>query len=146
MGKNGTPGASLRGWKNFFINSNIYGADIDKDILFSEDRIETYYCDQLDKDSIKNLFQNELKNIKYDVIIDDAYHIFEANKTFLLNSFEFLKEGGYYIIEDLMELTSEQFESQKKYICDELKIEDFNIITIKHERNNVDNQLLIIKK
>lgn len=44
MGPNGKHGASLYGWKDFFSNSNIYGADIDSDILFSEDRIKTFFA------------------------------------------------------------------------------------------------------
>lgn len=46
MGNNCRPCASIYGWKEFFQNSLIFGADIDKDILINEDRIKTYYCDQ----------------------------------------------------------------------------------------------------
>ena len=35
----------------------IYGADIDKDILFTEDRIKTFYVDQLSADSIKKMWE-----------------------------------------------------------------------------------------
>jgi hypothetical protein len=41
MGKNGKPGASLYGWRDFFSKANIYGADVDKRVLFSADRIKT---------------------------------------------------------------------------------------------------------
>ena len=41
MTLSGSPGASLRVWKDFFSNAKIYGSDIDKDILFNEDRIFT---------------------------------------------------------------------------------------------------------
>ena len=34
MGVNGRPGASLYAFREYLPNSNIYGADIDKDILF----------------------------------------------------------------------------------------------------------------
>ena len=42
MGKDGTPLASLKAWRDYFLNANIYGADIDKNILKNEDRIKTY--------------------------------------------------------------------------------------------------------
>ena len=29
------PGSSLRAWQEYFPNANIYGADIDSDIIFS---------------------------------------------------------------------------------------------------------------
>lgn len=146
MGKDGTPGASLRGWKKFFVNSNIYGADIDKNSLFNEERIKTFYCDQLNKESIKHLFNHELKDIQFDIIIEDGLHEFNANKTFLLNSFEYLKNGGYYIIEDLSYFTSNLFESFRDEICAELNISAFNIVNLPHHINNQDNQILIIKK
>ena len=39
MGKDGRPGASLYGWSEFFPNSEIFGADIDSEILFNTDKI-----------------------------------------------------------------------------------------------------------
>ena len=50
MGPSGRPGASLKSWKEFLPNSMIYGADIDKIVLFNEDRIKTFYCDQTNPD------------------------------------------------------------------------------------------------
>ena len=44
VGANGKPGASLYGWREFFPNSYIFGADIDKDILFKSERIETFFA------------------------------------------------------------------------------------------------------
>src|SRR5882672_10593977 len=37
MGPQGKPGASLRGWRSYFPRAQIFGADIDSDILFEED-------------------------------------------------------------------------------------------------------------
>ena len=34
MGVDGKPGASLRGWKQYFANGSVFGADIDGGILF----------------------------------------------------------------------------------------------------------------
>ena len=39
MGSNARPGASLKAFKDFFKYAQIYGADIDKKILFKENRI-----------------------------------------------------------------------------------------------------------
>ena len=57
MTSEGKPGASLKVWKDFFSNAKIYGADIDKKILFSEKRIHTYYVDQFDKSSIQEMWR-----------------------------------------------------------------------------------------
>jgi len=59
MGKDGTPLASVRGWRKYFPNADIHGADIDTRILKNENRIKTHYIDQLNLDSIIN-FKNNL--------------------------------------------------------------------------------------
>lgn len=84
MGINGKPGASLRMWRDFFPNAKIIGVDIDKKVLFEEERIETYYCDQLKAISIENFSKkaNLLEN-SVDIIIDDGLHNFKAGVLFL---------------------------------------------------------------
>lgn len=103
MGEHGSPGASLRAWKEYFPLANIYSGDIDTRILFEEDRIKTFYVDQKNKDSIRNLWNNDLlRDIEFDIIIDDGAHEVDANLTFLTESFHKLKSGGIYIIEDII--------------------------------------------
>ena len=41
------PGASLRGWRDFFPNAQILGLDVDASILFEEERIRTRACNTL---------------------------------------------------------------------------------------------------
>jgi len=102
MGAKGKPGASLRVWRDYFTNAKIIGLDIDKEILFKEDKIETFYCDQTDKVSIKNFCKNYgLQNNCVDIIIDDGLHQFSAGKTFFENMVPYLSKDGIYIIEDV---------------------------------------------
>ena len=96
----GKPGASLKVWKDYFKNAEIFGADIDKRILFQEERINTYEVNQLDSSSIKKMWSNININ-DFDLIIDDGLHTFEAAMTLFLNSFDKLKKDGIYIIEDV---------------------------------------------
>jgi len=100
MGLFGKPGASLRVWKEFFPNAQIRGADIDKNVLFSEDRILTYYVDQTSPDSIEQLWQN-VSTANFDLIIDDGLHTFDAGICFFENSFNKVKPNGLYVIEDV---------------------------------------------
>ena len=81
MTASGKPGASLRVWRDYFNNAQVIGADIDKRILFQEDRINTYEVNQLNPTSIKNMWSN-IKYDNFDIIIDDGLHTLKAGLTF----------------------------------------------------------------
>ena len=97
MGASGKPGASLRAFRDYLPNANIYGADIDQRILLSDTRIETFYVDQTDKSSLESLGDRIPSAI--DVIIDDGLHAPNANLSVLL--FSLRKLGGWFIVEDI---------------------------------------------
>tara|TARA_B100000989_G_scaffold298772_1_gene289745 strand:- start:3724 stop:4470 length:747 start_codon:yes stop_codon:yes gene_type:complete len=100
LGEFGVPGASLKVWKIFFRNAKIIGADIDKNVLFNDDRIQTFYVDQKKNDSTIRMW-NMIKDDNFDIIIDDGEHSYEAALSLFYNSFKKLKTGGVYIIEDV---------------------------------------------
>src|SRR5437870_4662385 len=102
MGVFGVPGASLRGWRELFPHALVYGADIDRGILFQEDRIKTFHCDQLDRLSVRELWSHPDLQAGVDIIIDDGLHTFEANVSFLEGSLDHLRPGGIYVCEDIM--------------------------------------------
>ena len=56
MTSSGKPGASLKMWKDYFFNAEIFGADIDPKVLFQEERIKTFEVDQLNVNSIINMW------------------------------------------------------------------------------------------
>jgi len=143
MGPNGIPGASLRGWKQFFPNSNIYGADVDRRILFSEDRIETFYVDQTNENDIAELWRNDsIDSVLFDIIVDDGLHTVDANVTFLKNSIHKLKDNGTYIIEDVIF----DYIPDMKAKLNEIDGINFEIKILYHPTNHHDNCLVIIKK
>ena len=109
MGPNGRPGASLRAWRDYFPRSSIFGADIDKGVLFEEDRIRTAYCDQTNPVVVRSMWES-LPDM--DIIIDDGLHTFEANVTFFENSIHKLKPTGMFVIEDIDNLNIERFRSK----------------------------------
>lgn len=89
-------GASLRMWKEYFPNAQIYGLDYYDCEPFLEERISMFQGQQAD---VKVL--EEVAKIPFDVIIDDGSH----KNVDVLISFEYLfprmKVGGIYVIEDL---------------------------------------------
>ena len=98
MGKFGKPGASLRAFSQYFPNSEIFGADVDKNILFNFENIKTFYLNQNDIDTFDNkLIENKL----FDLIIDDGLHMQSANLNTLRFSLDRLNENGVLVIEDI---------------------------------------------
>jgi SAM-dependent methyltransferase len=142
-------GASLYGWSEFLPNSSIFGCDIDKDILFNTDRIKTFFCDQTNPQIIKQMWDNnpELEE-KFDIIIDDGYHNFDANICFFENSIQKLKTGGYYIIEDLLTSLLDLYENKIKEWELTYTNMTFNIISYKKLSDNqvFNNNLLVVYK
>jgi hypothetical protein len=110
MGAGGNPGASHFAWRLYFKRAQIFGADIDRNILFRSDRIQTFYCDQTDAQCVQDLWQQSaLADKKFLVIIDDGLHLPHANLTFFENSIHKLEKGGIFIIEDIDPQYSETF-------------------------------------
>ena len=100
MLSNGRPGASLRAWRDYFPNSKIFGADIDRDVLFDEDRIRTYYVDQLDPKAIAVMWSS-IGVTDFDLVVDDGLHTFDGGRCLFEHSFDRVRPGGLYVIEDV---------------------------------------------
>lgn len=99
MGANWTPGASLRAFREFLCNAQIYGADIDKRILFEENRIKTLFVDQTRYDSFEAL--NQFIPADLDLVVDDGLHSPDANIATLQFGLSKVKTGGWVVIEDI---------------------------------------------
>jgi Methyltransferase domain len=99
MGRAGRPGASLRAFREFFPSAHIFGADVDRGILFGEDRIDTCYVDQTDQASFAAL--SDLTGGDLDLIIDDGLHAPNANLAVLVYALDHLAVGGWVVIEDI---------------------------------------------
>lgn len=132
-------GGSLRAWSNLLPESNIYGADINRGYLFNESNIKTFYTDQLDKNELKNLF-NKIKNKKFDVIIDDGLHTYDAN----INTFEILfplldEKNGTYFIEDII------YKDLKRYFSYFGNDYNIKIVECLNVNENYQNCLIQIK-
>ncbi|MBV6467666.1 MAG: hypothetical protein PGMFKBFP_03035 [Anaerolineales bacterium] len=147
MGPAGRPGASLRGWRELFPKALIFGADIDHSILLKEDRINTYYCDQLDEVAIRNLWAHALLREGMDIIIDDGLHTFDGNTSFLERSLEQLRSGGFYIVEDISRHMIVKWTHQIDTIyLTRFPNYEFALVELPNSSNCCDNNLLIIHR
>jgi hypothetical protein len=141
MGLNGIPGASLYLWREWFPNSMIVGLDIDENILFSDERIETFYVDQTNASTVTAVLEKFPLN-HFDVIIDDGLHTFEANILFFEVAINRMSNSGVYFIEDVRVQDIEKF---KDYFA----ARDFEYYIFSIHRLNetsTDNNVIVIKQ
>jgi hypothetical protein len=99
MGKEGIVGASLRAFRDFCPNAQIIGLEVDRRVLFNEERITTYYVDQVQAITFDELLPRLPQS--FDLIIDDGLHSPDANLNSLKFGLGLLKQGGFVVIEDI---------------------------------------------
>ena len=90
-------GASLRMWKAYFPNANIYSIDIHDKSAIQEERITIYKGSQNDPAFLRKVAK-EIGRI--DIIIDDGSHISEHVLTSFKTLFPLLDIAGTYVVED----------------------------------------------
>ncbi len=150
----------------YFKNAQIYSADINPDMyLYRSKRLKNFYTDTSSKSSIeKNILS---KNIKFDLIIEDASHMLKDQIISLFTLFKTLKAGGLFIVEEIdfpekredMRI-NQDFPDLKTILKKVVKKEKFNSKYINEDEklfflNNVEsiefyngniNEIVVIKK
>lgn len=97
VGEKYQPGASLRMWRDYFPEANVYGCDIVSSVLFEEDRIKTFWVDQ----SSEEILQKQVPDLQYELILDDGSHNPDHMETSFKALWPRVSPNGLYIIEDI---------------------------------------------
>ena len=109
-------GGSLKMWEEYFENSFIYGVEdfsqtdgqgyygfepINPELIRSD--LRTHVRIKLFEFNCENLtaMRDNLKDLTFDIIIDDGSHALIQQKNNLINYFTFLNQGGIYVCEDI---------------------------------------------
>lgn len=93
-------GASLKMWRDFFPNAQIYGIDIvPRTMLEGEDRIETFLVDSTNEQEVGELIDKIGSDI--DIIIDDGDHSMHSQMATARNFKKYVQRNVDYIIEDV---------------------------------------------
>lgn len=94
-------GESIRYWRNKYADATIYGIDIIAPLPIwpKDDAINYFQLDQSDIKSYKNVLEKVGKKI--DILIEDGSHDPLHQKISLMESIDYLNEGGIYILEDI---------------------------------------------
>lgn len=94
-------GRSLKMWKNYFVNSNIYG--IEKNPVVINKKLvagcKIFIGDQSDINFLKKVCKKAIEG--FDIIIDDGSHITAHQVKTFKYMFKKMNTGGIYVIEDL---------------------------------------------
>lgn len=94
------PGNSLRALRDFMNTGFFYGVDIQKDCKINESNIQTFIFDS----RCPNKKEEYLKNLEFDLIIDDSDKDANIRIITFHNFYSSLKNEGYYVIEGLLEV------------------------------------------
>ena len=92
-------GASLRTWAEYFPNAEIVGVDVLPWCKrYEGGRVTVELADQ---SNIEHLTPIGVARGPFDIIVEDGSHLWEHQVTSLKTLFPFLKDGGFYVAEDL---------------------------------------------
>jgi hypothetical protein len=146
MRDHGLPGGSLRGWRELFPSSLVFGADIDRSCLFHEDRIQTFYCDQLDEQAIAELWAQPPLQAGMDIIVDDGLHTFDGNISFIGGSLQHIRANGTYVVEDILGSTFERWLERLPKLVQQFPDFDFALVKMPDVPNKYDNNMLFAQR
>lgn len=132
-------GASLKMWRDFFPNAQIFGADIRPETIFEDERIKTYLCDERKKEDLVSLIENTGSDI--DLFIDDGDHCLR-NQIFTCQTLmPLLKKAVIYIIEDVTH-SKKLVRALSDYDCFTPQISilggNDQVVVVKHKQSNGD--------
>jgi len=142
-------GNSLRCWRDYFINANIFGIDI-YDVheqMKDDDRIFTFVADQGNETDLFNVVQN-INGI--DIIVDDGSHILYHQIFSFMFLEKYLSNKGIYVIEDIQANNIQYFldltcfaDDYRKYVTDKYEIKYFDT---RNTHKSDDFMIAFIKK
>jgi len=148
-GRNYVPGSSIRGWREYFPHANIYCCDIDTEtIRYVQDipNVHPFYLDMTNQACIDEILNPEsntspLRNIQFDIIVDDGLHYFPVNANVMKSFITKLKpRDSLYIIEDIIHT---QYHYQH-IDFGSLNGKSYQYVRLENPQNTIDNNLFIV--
>lgn len=129
-------GGSVRMWRKWFAEAEIYGVDNGTDGEFPQIELPLTKIVKADTQNIS--ICDALKWKQFDIIIDDAdHHPYSQLKT-MWNTWPLLKDNGIYVIEDVQNFSKWgkhwQFAS------------DFNVVDMRQKGGTYDSVMLVFRK
>lgn len=128
-------GASLRMWRDYFPEADIYGFDNQSEFLIDEGRIKSFLCDSGSADSMMRAMERIGGGMN--LIVDDASHRPDDQILAAIVLVPYLAPNGIYIIEDV---------GHPDVVIPELPFSCEVIEFHENESANDDDRLVIIRR
>ena len=132
-------GKSLRMWKKYFPEAEIFSIDIYDKSPLEEYRIKIFQGSQVDNDFLDEVIK---KIGDVDIIIDDGSHINEHVIETFKQLFPKLNDGGIYVVEDTQTSYWEEYGGDSKDLNNPKTIMNF----FKHLTDGLNNKEFIISE
>jgi len=137
-------GGSVKLWYDYFVNANIYSVDIIpiKNVweeIRNKERIKLGRFDAYDESFVNS----HLKNIKFDIILDDGPHTLLSMRKCIKLYLPLLKEDGILVIEDVQSI--DWIETLKNDVPDGLK-EYIEVYDLREKKNRYDDIVFVVNK
>jgi hypothetical protein len=129
-------GASIRMWRDYFTNAELYGIDISI-------KSQSIPCHLIQADAYSDDIINILDGYRFDYIIEDGSHNLE-DQLYVCNTYiQWLKVGGKLIIEDIQSLGNAidiliSLANTGDVICE--------LLDYRHAKKRYDDILIIVSK
>lgn len=137
-------GFSKNAWKVLYPNAKLFFIDNNIDFLINENNVFSYYADQNNMNTFKDV-RSKTNEIFYDLIIDDASHNFELTYNSFLEVIEWLNYDGVYVIEDIKYIDVERWKSELDLYKDKYSVEYIDLTDI-YKTEHSDSYLIIIRR
>ena len=142
-------GGSIKLWRDYFMNSTIYGIDIHDISKINSDIINQERINLLtgqnayDLSFIKENFID--KNITFDILIDDGPHTLDSMIFFIQNYINLLNKNGLMIVEDVqsMDWIQHLINAIPANLNDKINYETFDL---RNNKRRWDDILFVIRK
>lgn len=143
--------ASIKMWREYFKNAKIYAWDGSIDLLerAKKDNLKDVVYDYMHtqyEESIINSFSKY--NVKYNVLIDDASHLFWDQIRLIRLSTNYLYSGAFLIIEDIdNNIPEDYYISSIKEYCHDEYYDSISFVKFNHNQQSLgdyDNHKILL--
>tara|TARA_S200002703_G_scaffold160092_1_gene176971 strand:- start:16733 stop:17437 length:705 start_codon:yes stop_codon:yes gene_type:complete len=129
-------GNSLTMWNEYFPNAQIYGFDINLDLVKTKDDIPKFRGDQSDRNDLQRFV--DVYGSDFDLIIEDGGHTMEQQQVSFGFMFKHVKPGGVFILEDL----HTSFMGAKYGVQDDQSNSTLNFLECLNNKSGVESQYI----